>query len=185
MERPSNEYLLERFGGHAGYCATIYVKRNPALREELMSTADMAIFIAADGFDWEASENCYGFGAYLNLVVREECREVIAEMGYATSGSARSLANGSVFHGRGSVESYEYSQGYEWDDSSDAESIEMVRELAERVLSPRQYEAFARYYFDGICSDSHVAEMLGVSQQAASMLRKKAEDAIRKNLEES
>lgn len=183
MERPSNGYLLDRFGGHAGYCATIYVKRNPALREELMSTADMAIFIAAEGFDWEASEDCYGFGAYLDLVVREECREVVAEMGYATTGSASSLAKGSEFHGRGSVGSYEYSQGYEWDDSSDAENLDLVREVAERVLSDKQFVVFDLFYLCGIVSDTEVAQVVGSSRQVVQQLRKRAEVKIRQEFE--
>ena len=73
MERPSNEYLLERFGKVAGYAAMTYVKSNKWLAEDLMAAADMAIFIAAEGFDWEASEDCYGFAAYLKQTVAFEC----------------------------------------------------------------------------------------------------------------
>lgn len=185
MERPTNEYLYERFGKVAGYAALTYVKSNAWLAQDLMAAADMAIFVAADGFDWEASEDCYGFAAYLKLKVAEECRDVLGEMAYSTTGSGSSLHRVKTFHGWGSVDEHDYSQGFEWDDSSDAESLDLIREVAERVLPERQYEAFARYYFDGICSDTHVAEMLGIAVPNAYKLRMKAEAKIRKETEEN
>ena len=52
------------------------------------------------------------------------------------------------------------------------------------MLTRRQYEAFARYYLDGIFSDEYVAEMLGVKRPAAQKLRTRAVERIREELEE-
>jgi RNA polymerase sigma factor (sigma-70 family) len=182
MERPTDEYLYERFGKVAGYAALAYVKSNSWLAQDLMSAADMAIFVAADGFDWEASEDCYGFAAYLKIIVREECNSLLAANAYATSGP-RGVLGKDVLHGWGSMDEHDYSQGFEWDDASDAESLDTIREVAERVLTARQYEAFARYYFDGICSDTHVAELMGVNRPAVQKLRVRAEERISEELE--
>jgi RNA polymerase sigma factor (sigma-70 family) len=185
MERPTNEYLLDRFGPHAGYSATVYVRRNPALREEIMQAANLAIFVAAESFDWEASENCSGFGAYLKRAVQSECMEVVASLGYATSGSRRSLINGREFHGRGSVEASDADQTFVWGEMTDGEHIELIKEIAARVLSDRQYEAFARYYFEEIFSDKHVGELMGVRGQAVTKLRQRAIARIQQELQES
>lgn len=182
MERPTNEYLLERFGKVAGYAAVPYVKANPWLRNDLMACADVAIFTAADAFDWEASEGCYGFASLLKLHVKAECRDLIASVGYASSGSRRALGADGKLHAHAAEDAADQEDGSMWDDASDADAVAEVFEVAERVLTGRQYEAFARYYADGICSDTYVAEMLGVNQPAATKLRKRAEERIREAL---
>lgn len=179
MERPSNEYLLERFGRVAGATASVYVSRNPHFAQDLMSEADLAIFVAAGEFDWSESEDCYGFAALVKVKVRKLCLEFLAKMAYSSTGSARSLTNHKHFHASAHPDSVDYQMGFEWDASSDAEDLDLIREAAGEVLTDRQFEAFARFYFDGICSDTYVAEMMGINQSNATRLRERAEERIK------
>jgi DNA-directed RNA polymerase specialized sigma subunit len=184
MERPTNDELFERYGMLAQSFAVAAAKVNPQFREDFSQDAYVALLEAADQFDWGASDDGYGFGALLKMKVQSEVSTTIAKVGFATSGGKNSLSSGEL-HAKASGALVDDDAAFVWDDSSDAESLDLIREVAERVLTDRQYEAFARYYFDGICSDTHVAEMLGITKQVANRLRQKAEDKIRKELEET
>ena len=184
MERPSNEELLAKYGRMAGSFAAPYSRKSFWLRQDIMAEAELALFEAAEKFDWESVEDFYGFSSYLRRVVMRRVRELIAAIGYASSGSSDwALREGSAnLHTGAPMEAADWNAEFEWDDASDAESLETIREVAERVLTDRQYEAFARYYFDGICSDTHVAELMGVNRPAVQKLRVRAEERISEEL---
>jgi DNA-directed RNA polymerase specialized sigma subunit len=181
MERPTNDELFERYGMLAQSFAVAAAKVNPQFREDFSQDAYVALLKAADQFDWSASDDGYGFGALLKMKVQSEVSTTIAKVGFATSGGKNSLSSGEL-HAKASGALVDDDAAFVWDDSSDVESLELVREVAERVLTDRQYEAFARFYFDGICSDTHVAELMGVNRPAVQKLRVRAEERISEEL---
>jgi len=175
VRKPTAEEVLAEYGGNAwGYANRAWLS-DRRFSDDLQQEAMLALLEAHASFDWERATHPGEFGAYLKKAVSDSLMDFKASMSYATTSSGRSIYRGKRLHETSSLE--EADTAIEWSDDS-GEWFDAIMSTLD-VLTPRQREVIGLYYLDGILSDTNVADVLQISQQAVSKLRTDAEERIR------